>query len=52
MISPHEAQVIAPDSGFLMDVTGERMVALTDEYSNARSALGAKVQSSRMRFSQ
>ena len=52
MISPHEGQEMLPVVGFLMDVTGERIVALTDEYSNARSASGSNVQSSRIRFSQ
>lgn len=52
IISLHEGHVMLPVVGFLIDVRGERIVALTDEYSNARSASGVNVQSSRMRFSQ
>ena len=43
---------MVPDLGFLIEVIEERIVAQTEECSKAKSALGSKVQSSIIRFSQ
>lgn len=48
----YDSFITDPGSGFLMEVTLPMMVARTDDFSKAKSASGAKVQSSRIRFSQ
>ena len=46
------SQMTEPGRGLLTEVTLPMLVARTDEYSNARLASGANVQSSRTRFLQ
>ena len=52
MISPTESALMMPVRGFLMLVMWPLMVALTSEYSKAKSASSRRLQFSNTRLSQ